>query len=665
MNNSLFYNHIKENDKNKEIIKQIKNHTTEHPEEQLYLITAPLGENKYSYEYADNVIVIVSPKHKTIFLDLLNNEVEFTEYCEDFIEDLSSISDKFNYKQHIGRPRKWQKELIAEEIVDADFNIEALLRKHRVPKELERKNELLISLLIGSINDIDKIGVDKPESLLEKVKNNIILFDGEQTRFIYKQLDKKRVSIQGLSGTGKTELLLHKLKEIYTSSENSKTFFTCHNIALANTLKDRIPNFFNFMKVEKQIQWNKELWVDRAWGSQRDKNSGLYSYICNFYNLPFIRWSRNITYKDIFKSALEEIEKIDPIDFRYAFDYILIDERQDFPDVFFELCEKITSTKVYIAGDIFQDIFENNIEERVIDVDFILNKCYRTDPRILMFSHAIGMGLFEDKKLNWLKDSEWEASGYKIEKEGRNICLSRESIRRFEDLEIEDVSSMNIAQYENTAQVINIIKDIQTQNPTVMPDDIAIIILDNDQSIYSYVDQLEYEIMTQLDCKVNKAYESKGKIDNTLFISNRNNVKGLEFPFVICITGKIKDDYKYRNSLYTMLTRSFIQSYLLVKNVDGLEVQQQGLEIINKDKCIKTIEPTAEEKEDIKNTIVKLKEDLSISYWDFLTLIFNELKIDTKCRKKLEKHISDAIEDKFDRELTIDFIEANKKFYCK
>ena len=34
-------------------------------------------------------------------------------------------------------------------------------------------------------------------------------------------------------------------------------------------------------------------------------------------------------------------------------------ERQDFPKVFFDLCEKIARNKVYIAGDIFQDIFDS------------------------------------------------------------------------------------------------------------------------------------------------------------------------------------------------------------------------------------------------------------------------------------------------------------------
>ena len=61
----------------------------------------------------------------------------------------------------------------------------------------------------------NKKGIEVPETLLEKVKKNIVLFDGDQTRFIYREFSNKIVTIQGLSGTGKTELLLHKLKDIY------------------------------------------------------------------------------------------------------------------------------------------------------------------------------------------------------------------------------------------------------------------------------------------------------------------------------------------------------------------------------------------------------------------------------------------------------------------
>ena len=662
---SLFYNHIEENDYNKEVIKKIIDYSIQNPNEQIYLVNSPLGEKKYKYDYQEKAIILLSPKHKIIFLNLdYNLQDRFEEFVDEFIEDLGSISDKYDYKQFIGRPKKWKNELVVKESINNEFNVESLFNKHKIEdKNLRRKNELIISLITGSINDIKNITLEEPDTILEKIKNKIILFDGEQTRFIYKNLNKKVIYIQGLSGTGKTELLLHKLREIYVNTDDTKIFFTCHNVALANTLRQRVPEFFDFMKVEKQIEWNKRLWVNNAWGSASNKNSGFYSYICNFYDIPFSRWSRITSYKDIFKKALEEIEKISDEEFEYAFDYILIDESQDFPKEFFELCKKIAKEKVFVAGDIFQDIFEVNIEDRVANVDFVLNRCYRTDPRTLMFAHSIGMGLFEEKKLNWLSDIEWNASGYIIERNNREVCLYREPIRRFEDLEIENYKSMIIQKLEKDEQILDIIENIKQDNPTLKPDDIAIINIEEGKGVYEFFNNLEFMIMDRFEWKVNKAYETKEKIKDTVFLTNKNNVKGLEFPFVLCIGDKIKDSYKYRNTLYTMLTRSFLQSYLLLLDDYKIKEQEKGLEIIQKNRCIKTTEPTDEEKQEIKRTIIKLKEEKNISFNEFLTQIFNELEINAKCRKELLKVLPDRLRV-FEKEPIVEFIKTNKKYYC-
>lgn len=659
----MFYCHVKANGLNEEIVSKIEEYSGLYKNSQIYIINSPLGE-KYKYKYEDSVLIILSPNHKIIILNLTDNKEDFEEYCEDLLEDLGSISDKFNYKEYIGRPRKWRDEFFATEQAIQDMDIGALFEKNLIDNNAKRKCELLISLLIGSINDIGKIGADVPETLLEKVKKNIILFDGDQTRFIYKNFNKKTISIQGLSGTGKTELLLHKLKEIYISSDDSKIFFTCHNIALANNLKKRIPSFFNFMKVEKQIEWYERLIVDRAWGSESDKYSGLYSYICDFYNIPFLRYSYINDYKKIFKDAFDHISKI-PVDrFKFAFDYILIDERQDFPEIFFDLCEKIARNKVYIAGDIFQNIFENaKVDE--LEVDVILNRCYRTDPRTLMFSHAIGMGLFEIQKYNWLTDEEWKAIGYSISRNAGEISFSREPIRRFEELETDNFQSMIIEKYVNKEQVTAIIKKIIIENPSVAPNDIAIIFLDNGKYVYDLIDEISFEIIDTIGWEINRAFSTKTQIDNAIFITNKNNVKGLEFPFVICVTSKIQNDPGYRNTLYTMLTRSFIQSYLLVKDDTNIEVQANGLEIINKEKCIKIFEPSDKEKEEIIKTAVKLRTEQPISYKEFLKRIFVELKIDPKFRHNLEMALENSEIEKFDKESIVEFININRKFFCK
>lgn len=664
MEKSLFYSHLNENDLNKEIIQSFREYTNEKSDRQIYLINSPLGE-KYEYEYAKDSIVVLSPKHKIIFLNLKEDNEEFQTYYEDFIEDLSYISDKYNYKEYIGRPRDWKKSITVKENLHEIESVSKLLNKNKLDSDKYRVGELLISLLTGSINDISKVGVEEPGSILEKVKQNIILFDGDQTRFIYQKFTDKRVSIQGLSGTGKTELLLHKLKELYVTEDKIKIFFTCHNIALANTLRSRIPSFFNFMKVEKQIEWNSKLWVNRAWGSRRDINSGLYTYLCDFYNFPFLRFSSTTNYKKIFTQALEHINKIPPENFKYAFDYILIDERQDFPNVFFELCEKITRKKVYIAGDIFQDIFENT-KETELEVDIILNRCYRTDPRTLMFAHSIGLGLFEEKKLNWFEDSYWNALGYNMKRsDDKEVELTREPIRRFEDLNTDEFKSTIIQTSTRTTDVIQILKNIKEKHPSVKPEDVGIIILDDNNKIYEYIDSLSFRISNQLGWKVNRGVETKEKTDDALYITNPNNVKGLEFPFVICITYAIKNTYRYRNILYTMLTRSFIQSYLLVQQKEGLETLKKGLKMINDERKIITKEPSEKEKEEINNTLVKLQERKNISFKEFLTEIFDELKIAYEYRKKLEKAITQTDIEQFDRDQTVRFINANKEFYSK
>ena len=114
-----------------------------------------------------------------------------------------------------------------------------------------------------------------------------------------------------------------------------------------------------------------------------------------------------------------------------------------------------------------------------------------------------------------------------------------------------------------------------------------------------------------------------------------------------------------------MLTRSFIQSFLLVRNDENLEVQREGLKVINEEKCIKTIEPTETEKENIKDTIIRVQQENKLSYKEFLSKIFDECKVDKKKRKNLENMINsnDLLKESFDAEKIKDFIYRNEE-YC-
>lgn len=255
--------------------------------EQTYVITQPLGDNRYAYPH-QGAIVVLSPKRRLAFVDFSGDTNSFNDFVEDFLEDLASISDKYRYKEAIGRPRNWRSDLITKIEADDVSPFESWQLETQIDDPAKQRiAELLVSLLTGSINDIEKVRADTPNSLLDTVKRKILLFDGEQTRFIYQQPTGDIVRIQGLSGTGKTELLLHKLRDLYVNKPESKILLTCHSKILADNLAQRIPDFFNFMKVEEQIAWRERLWCMHAWGSSNSPHSGTYRLICHLYQIFF------------------------------------------------------------------------------------------------------------------------------------------------------------------------------------------------------------------------------------------------------------------------------------------------------------------------------------------------------------------------------------------
>ena len=601
MDNSLFFCGVEENAQNTALVEMLRRYS-EQNSVQIYIINAPLGGDTRSYDYK-NALVVLIPKHKISFINLNSGEEDyFLDFCDDFIEDLGYLSDKYDYLSCLGRPRVWKNELITQmQICDIEKVDDILINSELEDVVKQRNADFLVSLLIGSINDINRIGGDHPETLLDQVKKKIILFDGDQSRFIYSQPTiKKRITIQGLAGTGKTELLLHKLKDLYVKDKDSKIVFTCFNKILAQSMRKRVPEFFNFMRVEEQIKWEERLWVMSSWGSRGLPNTGIYSYICSKYNLEFHAYSYIWQFDDVCKNAISELrgkEDVEPV-----FDYVLIDESQDFPQSFFELCEMVTRQVVYVAGDIFQDIYDRTINQTVKS-DYLLNKCYRTDPRTLMFAHAVGMGLYEKPVIRWLDDDGWISCGYKIRREENECVLSRIPLRRFEDLDLTETKSVEVISSEDEeieSNIYRIIDTIREKHETVKAGDIAIVFLEgSNKANYALADNLANSIPKKYSWKAVKGYEIKDSTSDAVFISNRNNIKGLEFPFVIVIVrGRITDNVFSRNTIYMMLTRSFITSYFLVNNInkDFIERYSVAATAIGNSGVMRLREPSETEK---------------------------------------------------------------------
>lgn len=662
---SLFYKGFDENTEIDDFFEKLQVYAEQNKTgNSVYILKKPLGDKKYVYDY-EKAVVILIPKHKLLFLNYGDNEDAFEEYVDDFVDDTGHISDKYEYMQVLGRSSKWRKDFVVQRNYSEieTCSIEEILKSIQIEnRERARKGEFLISLLTGSINDVQKTGIEYPETILEKIKRKIVLFDGDQTRFIYDEPHEKRITIQGLAGTGKTELLLHKIKEIYTQNDDVKIVFTCHNKILAENLRSRIPEFFNFMKVQEQIKWEEKLWVMSSWGSKSDQNSGVYSYICSYYNIPFERFSYSTTFDGVCQNAIEKLREFGKV--VPCFDYILIDESQDFSESFFKLCEMVTAKCVYVAGDIFQNVFDNEDVSRV-EPQFLLNKCYRTDPKTLMCAHAIGMGLFEQPHiLRWLTDSAWEDCGYDIRKVDGYYDLYRKPLRRFEDLGDVQISTLEVIPSKRDDyfdKIIQTISKIKEQNPTVEAEDIGIMFLENINLNYTLAKQLEIAIKEEFGWNVNIGYETKEKVKNTLFISNKNNVKGLEFPFVICfMQGNLTENLQTRNSIYMMLTRSFITSYFILPDDETENVESiiQGVKQVNRDGYLHVKEPSDKEKKALNNAIIK-HTGIHQSQREMVEEVLDEVGIPKKERERFHKLISLMAKDVFEKDKLYEIIQTN------
>lgn len=615
---------------------------------QAYLLRSPLNEKKYNYYYDqddenpdlyNNGFVFLQPGYPIVFISIDDDEEALYYYGEQFILDVNSLSDKFRYDKYIGRQLRWRK------YINNYFSISNLNEYFELKQNNDdkRKTELLISLIIGSINQIDNISLKASDNLLDKVKNKIQLFDGDQTRFIYdSESDLKMIRIQGLSGSGKTELLLHKLKEIYLKDGDSKILFTCHNKILSNSLKNRIPSFFNFMKVEVQIDWEKLLCV-HAWGSTLNPFSGAYRYICEKYDLNFYTFSRENTFDKVCKVAIKELKDKIEGDDQKIFDYVFVDESQDFPKSFIELINLVTKKQIYIAGDVFQNIFDN-IDYNSVEPNFLLKKCYRTDPRTLMIAHGMGLGVFEEKAIKTLTVNEWKACGYNVIEHNEQYELSRDPTRRFEDLESESIVSFEMLTLnkdiynkdlvDNIFQIINLIRE---ENSTVTVSDIGIVFIDRDPIVYNYIEYFCAHLGQLIEWNVNNAIKSKDNIGNQLFVSNINNVKGLEFPFVICISNTIKNDASYRNSLYMTLTRSFLKTYFVVGKIED-NLSQRFANNIENITTTKKMFVNIQQETLPESLTIDLKSDVSnYSLADFIKNYLKDVDIESSTKNKIYK----------------------------
>lgn len=254
------------------------------------------------------------------------------------------------------------------------------------------------------------------------------------------------------------------------------------------------------------------------------------------------------------------------------------------------------------------------------------------------------MGLFENYRFRWLSEDNWKACGYSCEDSGNSIVLSREPVHRFSEDE-QEINSFFIKRFNSDSpvdQVISVIKSIREEYDNVCPGDISVIMLDNNNDIYEWSNNLERRLSSTFGWLANKAYETKAVEDDKVLISNRNNVKGLEYPFVICVTRAIGDSYDYRNALYTMLSRSFLVTYLLISGAYNNGLEQgitNGVREIQREHKMTIRKPSAEEAEAIRTRFTQAQNSILKPFDEKVMDIIISIGASKEKRGQLQKMI--------------------------
>lgn len=149
MNSNYFYSNTVLSSRNKRFLEEVQT-IAESIKQQVYVLSGPLIDSKYQYN-DDSLIIVLSSKRKIVFVTTRKVDDDFMDLCKDIIEDIGSVSDKYGYKEKIGRPRKWKDRLTGIYSVKDINDVTMWFCKDIAINDADdfRTLDLLVSLFIG------------------------------------------------------------------------------------------------------------------------------------------------------------------------------------------------------------------------------------------------------------------------------------------------------------------------------------------------------------------------------------------------------------------------------------------------------------------------------------------------------------------------------------
>lgn len=507
-------------------------------------------------------------------------------------------------------------------------------------------------------------------NLASLIESDIASFDQRQKHGYMTFLDGLQ-RIRGLAGSGKTVVLAMKAALTHLRNPEATLLYTFYTRSLYQQVEKLITRFYRQFD-DGSPDWNK-IKIMHAWGGQ--STPGVY------YNATLANGVTPISFSQasarsgdpfdfVCKSLIEQAE-IKP-----AYDFVFIDEAQDFPASFIQLCLKLSERdRVVFAYDDLQTIFQANTPalEDIVGVDkegkpsveltedTILYKCYRNPREIIVVAHALGFGLYGSRIVQMLEQREqWEDIGYQVVT-GDFVESSEIIIRRPVENSLSTISDHEVPTeivqatvFESYAEEIrgvaeSIKRDI---DDGLRPDDILVAVVD-DRHARNYLRDLAEDLLAH-GIKSNNIHTDDYGIrdfykDGFVTLSTVHKAKGNE-AFMVYVVGvdALFTTYagvRERNVLFTAMTRA--KGWVRVSGVG------EGAII-----CQKEIETALQNFPDLKFKYPS-PEQLKIVRRDLAEKAIRKLQAERKLDEILEEMSASDIE-RFIRQRSIRKIGSNK-----
>ena len=416
-------------------------------------------------------------------------------------------------------------------------------------------------------------------NVLEK---EIRKFDEQQKTAFFSDIEGLS-RIRGLAGSGKTVILCMKAALLHLKEPEAVIVFTFYTKSLYQHIRRLITRFYRQFD-DKDPNWDNLL-VMHAWGN--DMQTGVYRMSCNRHGVPAISFqdaqirSRQ-PFDFVCSSFLDQVKEYHPL-----FDYMLIDEGQDFPASFLKLSANIVrGSRVVYAYDDLQTIFQRKAPTaadifgtddtgkaiRSFTMDRILYKCYRNPLPVIVVAHAIGFGIYASCIAQMIEADYWKDIGYEIEEgafePGDRMVIKRpdKNSQTFLDKQFgvnEIIRTKNHKTFMEEVDFVcsAILNDIKKDG--LHPDDILVVSVD-DRNATSYLNTMEKRLK-QFGIESNNIHADKFSItdfqqEGKVTLSTIHKAKGNE-AYSVYIMGvdalfPYQRNVRERNLLFTAMTRS-------------------------------------------------------------------------------------------------------------